>query len=159
MANIAVVMRDRRLYEQVGRQLTASEVGRRMAHVVRGATARYALPGIAAYNFVCTRALAYALLSAVCSCSITMVRRHRRRNSGGGAASLAVDRQGKTFAQQVTQTTSERAGGGERARARIRECLQARKYSLTFFDTQLLCTKVTIPVALLNACGFLPSKL
>jgi hypothetical protein len=78
MANIGLVMRDSRLFDIVGAAVTADTVARHMAHVVRGRVERYALPGISAYNFVCTRAL-----------------------GGGGAASLAVDRQGKTFAQQL----------------------------------------------------------
>jgi len=74
-------VRDRRLYEAVGAALSASDVQQRLAHVLKGQVRRYTLPGIAAYNFVATRAL-----------------------GGGGASSIQVDRQAKAFAVQLLST-------------------------------------------------------
>jgi hypothetical protein len=76
-----VVARDARLFEALGEALSGAEVAQRLAHVVRGQVQRYAMPGIAAYNFVATRAL-----------------------GGGGASSLQLDRQAKTFAVQLLCT-------------------------------------------------------
>jgi hypothetical protein len=81
-ANIGVVARDPRHFELIGELLSAQEVQRRMAHVLRGQVARYPMPGLSAYNFVCTRALGGA----------------------GGTSSLACDRQGKSYAQQLLCT-------------------------------------------------------
>jgi hypothetical protein len=81
-ANIGVVARDPRHFELIGKLLSAQEVQRRMAHVLRGQVARYPMPGLSAYNFVCTRALGGA----------------------GGTSSLACDRQGKSYAQQLLCT-------------------------------------------------------
>lgn len=55
--------------------LTEEVVARFFAHVAKGSTARYELPGIDAFNFVLTKAL-----------------------GGGGIASLRIDPQGKCFA-------------------------------------------------------------
>ena len=81
-ANIGVIARDPQHFELVGALLSAAELQRRMAHVLRGQVARFPMPGIAAFNFVCTRALGGA----------------------GGTSSLACDRQGKTYAQQLLTT-------------------------------------------------------
>ena len=78
VANIGIVARDARHFALLAALLPAEEVERRMSHLVRGRVARYALPGVGAFNYVCTQAL-----------------------GGGGAASLRVDRQGKTYAQQL----------------------------------------------------------
>lgn len=82
-ANIGVVARDPKHFELIGALLSAAEVQRRLQHVLRGQVGRFPMPGLAAYNFLCTRALGGA----------------------GGTSSLACDRQGKTYAQQLLTTT------------------------------------------------------
>jgi len=49
-----------------------------LKHLVKGKIVKYKLPGINGWNFVCTQAL-----------------------DGGGLTSLQIDKQGKTFAQQL----------------------------------------------------------
>lgn len=87
-----IVCRKPELYPVVGAQVTAevcnairvrsalSHSGQRvqayMPHLLKGIVARYQLPGINGYNFVCTKSL-----------------------DSGGASSLNMDRQGKCYAQ------------------------------------------------------------
>jgi hypothetical protein len=77
-ANVGVIARHAELLPWLKRALTAERVGQWFAHVQRGDTARYEMPGLLAFNFV----LAHAL-------------------DGGGTSSLYLDSQGKTYAQQL----------------------------------------------------------
>ncbi len=75
-ANIGVVARSAAFVPILREQLSAARVAAHLAHLVDGPVARYELPGIAAFNFVCERAL-----------------------GGGGMASLRNDPLGKGMAQ------------------------------------------------------------
>jgi hypothetical protein len=76
VANIGIICRDKKYFPIVKEQLTSKVVKEYMAHLVKGGVTRYELPGISAFNFVCTQAL-----------------------GGGGLSSLNYDRQGKCYAQ------------------------------------------------------------
>lgn len=80
MANIGVFVRDARFYPLLSRLLTSEAVQSHMAHLAQGKVHRYELPGILGWNFLLTKAL-----------------------GGGGLVSLNIDRQGKTYAQQLLE--------------------------------------------------------
>lgn len=75
-SNIGVIARKPEWLELLRSQLTPDRVAQYLAHLVRGPVARYELPGIHAFNFVCLDAL-----------------------DGGGMASLRNDALGKGMAQ------------------------------------------------------------
>ncbi|WP_425265786.1 AtuA-related protein [Achromobacter veterisilvae] len=75
-SNIGVIARKPEWLELLRSQLTPDRVAQYLAHLVRGPVARYELPGIHAFNFVCENAL-----------------------DGGGMASLRNDALGKGMAQ------------------------------------------------------------
>lgn len=77
-ANVGVVARHAELLPWLKQALTAERVGQWFAHVQRGGTTRYEMPGLLALNFVLANAL-----------------------DGGGTSSLNLDTQGKTYAQQL----------------------------------------------------------
>ncbi|MBE0594054.1 MAG: terpene utilization protein AtuA, partial [Gemmatimonadales bacterium] len=77
-ANVGVIARHAELLPWLKQELTAERVGRWFAHVQRGDTVRYEMPGLLAFNFVLANAL-----------------------DGGGTSSLYLDSQGKTYAQQL----------------------------------------------------------
>lgn len=77
-ANVGVVARHADLLPWLKQALTAERVGQWFAHVQRGSTERYDMPGLLAFNFVLANAL-----------------------GGGGTSSLHLDTQGKTYAQQL----------------------------------------------------------
>jgi len=77
-ANVGVIARHAELLPWLKQALTAERVGRWFAHVQRGETVRYEMPGLLAFNFVLANAL-----------------------DGGGTSSLYLDTQGKTYAQQL----------------------------------------------------------
>ena len=77
-ANIGVIARDPAHVPALRAALTPDAVGAWFAHVARGPVERYELPGLNAFNFILNDAL-----------------------GGGGAASLRLDPQGKTYAQQL----------------------------------------------------------
>jgi len=77
-ANVGVIARHAALLPYVAQALTRERVGQWFAHVARGQTLRYEMPGLLALNFVLTHAL-----------------------GGGGTSSLHLDTQGKTYAQQL----------------------------------------------------------
>jgi len=76
VANIGLICRHTKFFSLVDTQVTAQKVKAYMAHLVKGSVTRYTLEGVHAFNFVCTTAL-----------------------DGGGLSSLAMDRQGKCYAQ------------------------------------------------------------
>jgi hypothetical protein len=76
VANIGIICRDKKYFPIVREKLTTTIVKEYMSHLVKGVVTRYELPGISAFNFVCTKAL-----------------------GGGGLSSLNYDRQGKCYAQ------------------------------------------------------------
>mgnify|MGYP006940086843 CR=1 FL=1 len=76
IANIGIIARKPEYFEVIKRQLDSQVVHHYMRHLIQGKVSRYELPGTKSFNFVCTRSL-----------------------GGGGLSSLAVDRQGKTYAQ------------------------------------------------------------
>ena len=77
-ANIGVIARHAALLPWLKQELTAERVSTWFAHVLRGQTLRYDMPGLLAFNFVLCNAL-----------------------DGGGTSSLYLDPQGKTYAQQL----------------------------------------------------------
>ncbi|WP_423453890.1 acyclic terpene utilization AtuA family protein [Ottowia sp. VDI28] len=77
-ANVGVIARHAELLPWLKQALTAERVGQWFAHVQRGGTERYEMPGLLAFNFVLANAL-----------------------DGGGTSSLHLDSQGKTYAQQL----------------------------------------------------------
>jgi len=77
-ANIGVVARHPELVPWLRQELTDARVRQWFAHVQRGETTRYEMPGLLAFNFVLTNAL-----------------------DGGGTSSLYVDVLAKTYAQQL----------------------------------------------------------
>lgn len=77
-ANVGVIARDPDHVPLLQDQLTAERVRQWFAHDCKGTTTRYALPGLAAFNFVLTQSL-----------------------GGGGTSSLHLDTQAKTYAQQL----------------------------------------------------------
>ena len=79
-ANIGIFVRDVRYYPLLHQILTAEVVQQHMAHLAHGKVHRYVLPGIQGWNFLLTKAL-----------------------GGGGLVSLNIDRQGKTYAQQLLE--------------------------------------------------------
>jgi hypothetical protein len=78
VANIGVIARHERYYPFLVEFLTAERVHEYFSHFVKGTTTRYLLPGIRALNFVLTNSL-----------------------GGGGLSSLNIDRQGKSYAQNL----------------------------------------------------------
>jgi hypothetical protein len=76
ICNIGVIARSDALAGVLAREISAERMREWFAHLVEGDAARYALPGIGAFNFVLAAAL-----------------------GGGGMASLRNDAQGKAFAQ------------------------------------------------------------
>ncbi len=77
-ANIGVIARKPEYLGYIGRALTEVVVAERFSHVLEGKVERFFLPGIQAFNFFLHDAL-----------------------GGGGVASMHVDVQGKTYAQQL----------------------------------------------------------
>eukprot|EP01080_Neovahlkampfia_damariscottae_P008379 gene8379-204_t len=77
-ANIGIIARETEYFEFLKNVLTSEVVYEYMKHVIDGKIIRYELPGINAFNFVCSRSL-----------------------GGGGLESLRVDRQGKCLAQML----------------------------------------------------------
>ena len=77
-ANVGVIARHAELLPWLKQALTPERVGQWFAHVQRGGTERYEMPGLLAFNFVLANAL-----------------------DGGGTSSLHLDSQGKTYAQQL----------------------------------------------------------
>jgi hypothetical protein len=77
-ANIGVIARDPAYLPILREQLTAEAVGAYFAHLVRGATKRFDLPGIGAFNFTLDEAL-----------------------GGGGMASMRIDPLAKGMAQML----------------------------------------------------------
>ncbi len=78
LANIGIVARSAAAFAWLRQVLTAEVVADYMAHVARGPTARFELPGLLALNFTLAQAL-----------------------GGGGTSSLRYDPQGKAFAQML----------------------------------------------------------
>ena len=78
VANIGIIARREEYYPLLLDILTASSVREHFAHFVRGQVTRYEMPGIRALNFVMTQSL-----------------------GGGGLSSLQIDRQGKSYAQNL----------------------------------------------------------
>ncbi len=76
LAHVALIARRPEFADLIGEQLTAQAVGHWFAHLAKGETTRYDVPGVNAYNYVLREAL-----------------------GGGGAASLRNDPLGKTFGQ------------------------------------------------------------
>lgn len=76
VANIGIIARNPAHYPFLRSALTEEVVHRYLAHLVKGTTRRFEVPGISGLNFVLTQAL-----------------------GGGGLASLHMDRQGKAYAQ------------------------------------------------------------
>ncbi|MFL6712651.1 MAG: terpene utilization protein AtuA, partial [Sulfurifustis sp.] len=77
-ANIGVIARRPEYLPSIRAALTPAAVGAYFAHVLRGRVERFEVPGIHALNFLLHDAL-----------------------GGGGVASLNLDTQGKTYAQQL----------------------------------------------------------
>lgn len=77
-ANIGVIARRAEDFARVKAALTPEAVAAWFSHLVRGPVERFELPGVYALNFVLHEAL-----------------------GGGGAASIRLDPQGKTYAQQL----------------------------------------------------------
>jgi hypothetical protein len=77
-ANIGVIARKPEYLPPIRAALTTEAVARYFAHVARGRVERFDLPGIHALNFLLHESL-----------------------GGGGVASLNLDAQGKTYAQQL----------------------------------------------------------
>lgn len=75
-SNIGIIARHPRFLPLLRAQLTPERVAAYLAHLVRGTVTRYEVPGIHAFNFVCTEAL-----------------------DGGGMASLRNDPLGKGMGQ------------------------------------------------------------
>ncbi len=75
-SNIGIIARHPRFLPLLRTQLTPKRVAAYLAHLVRGTVTRYEVPGIHAFNFVCTEAL-----------------------DGGGMASLRNDPLGKGMGQ------------------------------------------------------------
>lgn len=78
VANIGIIAREDKFYPWICNQLTSQFVHEFFKHFVKGTTTRYELPGIRALNFVLTKSL-----------------------GGGGLSSLNIDRQGKSYAQNL----------------------------------------------------------
>jgi len=78
VCNIGVIAREPMYLPFIADQLTANAVKDYMSFVIRGSVIRYPLPGLDAFNFVCTKSL-----------------------DGGGSSSIALDGQGKAFAQRL----------------------------------------------------------
>lgn len=74
--NIGIICRNPIFYNILKSQLTEESVAKYLDHIVKGNVVRYELPGIYAFNFVCTLSL-----------------------GGGGLSSMNMDRQGKSYAQ------------------------------------------------------------
>ena len=78
VANIGIIAREEKYYPWICHLLTPQVVHEFFKHFVHGQTYRYELPGIRALNFVLTKSL-----------------------GGGGLSSLNIDRQGKSYAQNL----------------------------------------------------------
>ena len=76
ISNIGILARRREYLSLLRTRLTEEAVAAYLAHLVKGRVTRYELPGIGAFNFVCTEAL-----------------------GGGGMSSLRTDPLGKGMAQ------------------------------------------------------------
>lgn len=74
--NIGIICLNPIYYDIIKSQLTEKAVSNYLKHLVKGKVVRYEIPGINAFNFVCTKAL-----------------------GGGGLSSLTLDKQGKSYAQ------------------------------------------------------------
>lgn len=72
--NVGVIARSPAAFRRLRAQLTADRVAAHLDGLVEGEVRRYELPGLRAFNFVCTEAL-----------------------GGGGQRSLRYDNQGKTY--------------------------------------------------------------
>lgn len=103
VTNIGVIARKPAFYPFLSVFLTEQMVAHFLAHLAKGETRRYQLPGLFALNFVLTKSL-----------------------GGGGLGSLQIDRQGKSYAQILLTLTvhvpnsllpfvSERAAAGNSA--------------------------------------------
>ncbi|OOG60917.1 acyclic terpene utilization AtuA family protein [Polaromonas sp. C04] len=75
-SNIGIIAREPRFLPVLRAQLTEAAVAAWLAHLVKGTVTRFEVPGIQAFNFVCTQAL-----------------------GGGGMASMRNDALGKGMAQ------------------------------------------------------------
>jgi hypothetical protein len=75
-SNIGIIAREPRFLPVLRAQVTEAAVAAWLAHLVKGTVTRFEVPGIHAFNFVCTRAL-----------------------GGGGMASMRNDALGKGMAQ------------------------------------------------------------
>ena len=84
VANIGIIARKEEYYHWLCTILTANRVEKFFAHYCNGTTTRYTLPGIRALNFVLTKSL-----------------------GGGGLSSLNIDRQGKSYAQNLLTMSIE----------------------------------------------------
>ncbi|ORZ09604.1 hypothetical protein BCR42DRAFT_358884 [Absidia repens] len=78
VSNVGIIARRPEYLPYIKRSLTEKVVADYMQHLCKGSVKRFELPGLHALNFVLTHSL-----------------------GGGGLSSMVVDRQGKTFAQQV----------------------------------------------------------
>lgn len=76
ICNIGILARKPEYFPLLKQALTSEAVHKYLSHLIRGKVSRYELPGSLSFNFVCTKAL-----------------------GGGGLHSLAIDRQGKCYAQ------------------------------------------------------------
>ncbi|MGH8820022.1 MAG: AtuA-related protein, partial [Rhodoferax sp.] len=76
ISNIGIIAREPRFLPLLRAQVTEAAVAAWLAHLVKGEVTRFDVPGIHAFNFVCTQAL-----------------------GGGGMASLRNDALGKGMAQ------------------------------------------------------------
>ena len=76
--NIGLIAREPRFESIIYEQVTGEAVKSYLGHLIKGKVTRYHMPGLHAFNYVCTQAL-----------------------GGGGTQSLALDRQGKAYAQKL----------------------------------------------------------
>ena len=77
-ANIGIICRDARFFPFVERCLTEESVALYFKHLLKGKVVRYLLPSSFSFNFLLTKSL-----------------------GGGGLSSLQIDKQGKTYAQNL----------------------------------------------------------
>src|SRR5690606_7337981 len=78
VANIGIIARKPEYAAAIGSQVTESAVKSFLSYLVLGSVARFEMPGIHAFSFVCPRAL-----------------------GGGGTSALQLDSQGKAYAQKL----------------------------------------------------------
>jgi len=78
VANIGIICRKKEYFSFISDILTEEVVKNYLSHLILGSVKRYEIPGLNAFNFVCTKSL-----------------------GGGGLSSLNMDRQGKCYAQML----------------------------------------------------------